>query len=134
MILLFDGVCGLCNGLVKFVLRRDREGVIRFAPLQGKAAAEILARHRKDATRLDTVYVVLDPFTPQERLLSKGRAVCTLLQRIGGVWSIPALGRFLPRAFVDFFYDFVARNRYRWFGKLEACPVPTNDQLARFVE
>ncbi len=134
MILLFDGVCGLCNGLVKFVLKRDRTGRIRFAPLQGKAAAEILARHGKDPRDLDTVYLVLDPFTPQERLLVKGRAICTLLQRLGGVWTIPALGRFLPRALVDFFYDVVAKNRYRWFGKLEACPVPTKEQLARFLD
>jgi predicted DCC family thiol-disulfide oxidoreductase YuxK len=134
MILLYDGVCGLCNFWVQFALERDPNGRFRFAPLQGSTAARILARHGKDPAALDTVYLVLDPDAPAERLLTKGRAIGRVLHELGGLWTIPGLLRFLPDFLLDLGYDFVARNRYRWFGRHDSCPIPTPAQRARFLE
>jgi predicted DCC family thiol-disulfide oxidoreductase YuxK len=134
MILLYDGVCGLCNHWVQFALERDAGGRFRFAPLQGKTAATILARHGKDPAKLDTVYLVLDPETPNETLLSKGKAIGRVLHELGGIWRICAVFRFLPSALLDFGYDLVARNRYRWFGRHDSCPLPTPERRARFLE
>lgn len=134
MILLYDGECGLCDRLVQFVLRRDRAGRIRFAPQQGAFATALLERHGRDPARLDTVYLVLDPGTPRERLLQKAAAIFAVLATLGFPWSAVALLRVLPRALLDLGYDFIAKRRLRWFGGPEACSIPTAEQRARFVE
>lgn len=134
MILLYDGVCGLCNHWVQFALARDPAAKFRFAPLQGETAKQILSRHGMDPEKLDTVYLVLDPDGPKERLLTKGRAIGRVLYELGGLWRLPALVRFLPSALLDFGYDLIANRRYRWFGKHESCPIPTPAQRARFLE
>lgn len=134
MILLYDGVCGLCNFWVQFTLDRDPNGRFRFAPLQGATAATILARHGKDPAQLDTVYLVLDPGSVNEKILTKGRAIGRVLHELGGIWAFLGLVRFLPDFLLDFGYDFVARNRYRWFGRHDSCPIPTPAQRARFLE
>jgi predicted DCC family thiol-disulfide oxidoreductase YuxK len=133
-LLLFDGRCGLCNRLVKFVLRRDKRDRFVFAPLQSPLAAEILARHGRDARDLDTLCVVLDRGAPGERVLVKGRAALHVLARLGAAWPLlAALGRPLPTRLLDLLYDFVARRRIRWFGRTETCLVPTPAQRAKFL-
>jgi predicted DCC family thiol-disulfide oxidoreductase YuxK len=132
MILLYDGVCGLCNEWVQVVLDRDVEKRFTFAPLQGETAARILPRHGKDPKDLDTVYLVLDPDGPNEKVLWKGRAILTIVKNLGWPWKFLAVFSILPSGLIDFGYDFVARHRYRWFGKHESCPIPTPDQRARF--
>jgi len=133
-ILLYDGVCGLCNHSVQFVLKRDRRGLFRFAPLQGAFAAGVLARHGKDPARLDTVYVVLDPGLPTERLLSKARAALFVLRTLGGIWGASRVVGILPDGLLNVGYDLVARSRYRLFGKLDACPLPDPAVRARFLD
>ena len=133
-ILLYDGVCGLCNRSVQFVLTRDRRGLFRFAPLQGSFAAGVLARHGKDPARLDTVYVVLDAGRPTERLLSKARAALFVLKTLGGVWGASRAFGILPDFLLNAGYDLVARSRYRLFGKLDACLLPDPATRARFLD
>jgi predicted DCC family thiol-disulfide oxidoreductase YuxK len=128
-ILFYDGVCGLCDRLVQFVLKRDRRRRFDFATLQGPFAAETLARFGRDATDLDTVYVL----TSDGRLLDRGRAVLFALGELGPPWSVLALFRVLPRRVIDWFYMRVAKNRYRIFGRLDACRVPSPDERARFL-
>jgi predicted DCC family thiol-disulfide oxidoreductase YuxK len=134
-IILYDGVCGLCNGFVAFVWPRDRARRFRFAPLQGATARSILARHGRDATALDTVIVVLDPDTPAERLLDRAAAGLHVLAGLGGRWAVVArLLGWLPGPLLDLAYRMLATNRYRLFGRLDACPVPGPEQRERFIE
>ena len=134
-LVLYDGVCGLCNGFVAFVWPRDRAGRFRFAALQGEAARAILARHGRDATALDTVFVVVDAGTPSERLLDRSAAGVYVLAQLGGAWRLAAaLLGWVPRPLLDLAYRLVARNRYRLFGRLDACPVPGPEHRERFIE
>lgn len=132
-VVLYDGVCGLCDRFVQFVLRSDGAMRFRFAPLQGPFAAELLARHGIDHADLDTVYVVSDPGGPHERLLKKSQAVFSVLSRLDGAWPAVALLRALPAPLLDPFYDAVASVRYRLFGRFDACPLPRPEWRARFL-
>ena len=139
-IVLYDGVCGLCNRTVQFALKHDREGIFRFASLQSALAGRILARHNRDASDLDTVYVVLncDPSrtgTVDETLLERSDAVLYILRRLGGFWGVAgSLLRLIPRPLRDWGYGIVARIRYRVFGKYETCPLPSAETRARFLD
>ena len=134
-IILYDGVCGLCNGFVAFVWPRDRERRFRFAPLQGGTARAILSRHGRDATALDTVFVVVDPDTPGERLLDRSAAGLYVLAGLGGGWRLVSrLLAGLPRPLLDLAYRLLARNRYRLFGRLDTCAVPGPEHRERFIE
>jgi predicted DCC family thiol-disulfide oxidoreductase YuxK len=134
-ILLYDGVCGLCNGLVQFILRRDRTAIFRFAALQSPIAARILERHGADAADLDTVYVVIDYDRPSESLLSRSDAIIFVLKKIRGFWHASAfVMKIVPRPVRDLGYRFVARIRYRIFGRYDTCPLPTENTRARFLD
>jgi predicted DCC family thiol-disulfide oxidoreductase YuxK len=134
-VILYDGVCVLCNRLVRFVLPRDRGRVFRFAPLQGDWARAVLARHGRDPGDLDTQYVVRDAGTPAERVTDRAEASLFILARLAGPWRllVPLL-RLLPPRARDALYDAVARARYRVFGRHEACLAPPADAADRFVD
>jgi len=133
-VLLFDGVCGLCNTAVQFVLRHDPSGRFRFAPLQSEFARRVLMRHGRDPRDLDTMYLVVGADTPHERLLAKSDGILAVLHGLGGGWRLLSLARILPRALRDRGYDRLARNRYRWFGRTQQCIVPRPEVRARFVD
>lgn len=134
LVIFYDGVCGLCNRLNRFVLRRDRRDRFRFASLQSGFAGEVLRRHGRDPADLDTLYVVVGHGTPQEHLLAKSTAALRVLAETGGVWRLTAPLRLLPRALRDSGYDLVAGTRYRLFGKHESCPLPAPDERDKFIE
>jgi len=133
-LVLYDGVCGLCNRLTQFILKRDFTDRFRFASLQGSLAHDLLQRYGRDADNLNTVYVIVDVNGATEHLLSKGRAVIHVLKSLGGAWKLARVFDLLPLAVVDAFYAFVARHRYRWFGRYEACAVPTAHDRAKFLD
>lgn len=133
-IIFYDGVCGLCNRLVQFVLKHDRRDYFRFAALQSDLASEVLQRHDRDARDLDTVYVVVDYAQPAESLLARSDAILFLLKHLGGVWKLASLGKILPRTMRDGLYGLVARNRYRVFGKYESCMLPEAKHRAKFLD
>ncbi len=109
-ILLYDGVCGLCNRFVQFILRRDRNALFRFASLQSALVARILARHGANPSDLDTVYVVLNYELPNELLLSRSDAVLFVLKQLGGPWPPAAfLLQLLPNFLRNSAYNFIAR-------------------------
>jgi predicted DCC family thiol-disulfide oxidoreductase YuxK len=132
-IILYDGVCGLCHRLTHFVLARDPAGRFRFAALQGALAREILARHGRDPRDLDTLYLVLGPGRPDERLLRKSDAALRILGELGSPWWAASALRVVPRRLRDFGYDLVARTRYRLFGRYDTCPLPDPRHRARFL-
>jgi len=134
-IILYDGVCGLCNRFVQFILRRDRSGVFRFASLQSTLAAPILARHGANPSDLDTVYVVFNHELPNEYLLSRSDAVLFVLKQLQGQWQLAAfLLQLLPKFLRDAAYNVVARNRYRIFGRSEICTLPSDQDRSRFLD
>ena len=133
--MLYDGVCGLCTRLVQWVLRADRRGVLRLAPLQGELAREVKLRH-PEMVGADTV-VWLEPASQggRERVLLRSEAVLRLWTYLGGRWGLLAgLGRRVPRKLRDRLYDQVARRRLRWFGAAEKCELPAAEQRARMLE
>jgi predicted DCC family thiol-disulfide oxidoreductase YuxK len=133
-ILLYDGVCGLCNRFVSFILKRDRKDRFRFAALQSNFARSILERHGLNPDVLDTIYLVLDHALPSERLLSRNEAATAVLRELGGFWRVWAgLLDILPQQFRDRRYNLVARNRYRFFGKHETCPLPQEKDRHKFL-
>ena len=134
-ILLYDGVCGLCNRFVRFVLARDTRKQFRFASLQSPFAQELLRRRGLDTSRLDTVYLVTGHGHSDETLLPKSRAILGTLRRLGGGWSLLGdLLRIVPSPIRDALYDIVARVRYRVFGRTDRCPVPSPEHRDRFID
>jgi predicted DCC family thiol-disulfide oxidoreductase YuxK len=133
-IVLYDGVCGLCNRLVRFILRRDRGDQFRFASLQNPFATAILHRHGI-SDQLNTVYVVLGRHQPDERLLSRSNAILFILPRLGGNWRLyGTLPLLIPRPLRDLAYTVIARNRYRLWGKYDSCPLPDPKQRWKFLD
>lgn len=134
-IILYDGVCGLCNRLVQFLLKHDKRGRLRYASLQSDFAEKVLSRHGIDAKDLDTLHVVEHHDQPDERVWQRSDAILRAGRELGGVWSVLAtLGRVVPRPLRDLFYRLVARNRYRVFGKYETCMLPDPNQRSRFLD
>jgi predicted DCC family thiol-disulfide oxidoreductase YuxK len=134
-IILYDGVCGLCNSLVQFLLKHDKRSRLRFASLQSDFAAKVLRRHGIDAKDLDTVHVVENYEQPNEQVLQRSDAILRAGSELGGFWSASAAtARVVPRALRDVIYRFVARNRYRVFGKYDTCMLPEPNQRSRFLD
>lgn len=129
-VLLIDGVCNLCNGIVHFVIDRDPESKFKFAPLQSEfARVQLAALGRSGAgDALDTVVLIEDGV-----YYDKSSAAVRVARELEGPVRFVAWARVLPRAIRDALYDFVAKRRYRWFGKTEQCRVPTPELRARFL-
>jgi predicted DCC family thiol-disulfide oxidoreductase YuxK len=126
-IVFFDGVCGLCNRFVDFVLPRDRREVFRFAPLQGETARRLI-----DRADIDSLKSIL--LCDGRGVHRQSTAVVRILYRLGGVWKVIAVALWLiPRPIRDLGYKLIARSRYRLFGKREACRLPTPDERRRFL-
>ena len=134
-IILYDGVCGLCNRLVQFLLKHDREGRLRFASLQSDFAAKVLGRHGFDPKDLDTVHVVENYDRPDERVLQRSDAILRAGRELGGFWSASSsIAKVVPRPLRDVVYKLVATNRYRMFGKFDTCMLPDPSQRSRFLD
>lgn len=127
-ILLFDGVCNLCNASVQWVIRRDPQGIFRFAPLQSETGQSLLRQSGLSSEHFDTVVLV-----DGDRIFTRSDAALEIARRIGGVWSLLAVFRRVPRPIRNAVYDWIARHRYRWFGKTEACMIPRPEWKKRFV-
>jgi predicted DCC family thiol-disulfide oxidoreductase YuxK len=126
-VIFFDGVCGLCNAWIDFVIVRDTKREFRYSALQGETARDWLQIAPADA--LDSVTLVDETGTYR-----KSDAVWRILARLGGIWRVLAgLLRIVPRPIRNWGYDFVARRRYRWFGRKESCRLPTPGERDRFL-
>lgn len=128
-LLLFDGICHLCDASVRFIVKRDPQGKIKFAPIQSALGSQLYAQHG------------LDPAAPNAMLFLTPRgafkasdAALEIARTLGGLWKLALIFKLLPRALRDAAYDFIARNRYRWFGKDESCMIPTAELKARRLE
>jgi len=134
-IILYDGVCGLCNRLVQFLLKHDKQGRLRFASLQSHFAAKVLQRHGIDPKDLDTLHVIENYDQPDEGVLQRSDAILRAGRELGGLWGVSSTAaKVIPRALRDLVYRSVARNRYRVFGKYDTCMLPEPNQRSRFLD
>lgn len=134
-VLLFDGTCGLCHGFVRFLLKRDGKRTMRLTTLEGPIGLAILSRH-PEARGVDSVVWVDGEgggAGGQENVLVRSDAALAAFQYLGLPWSLLALSRIVPRFIRDRVYDWVARNRYQWFGKYDSCPLPSPEDRGRFL-
>ncbi|MGV3639359.1 MAG: thiol-disulfide oxidoreductase DCC family protein [Adhaeribacter sp.] len=127
-IILFDGVCNLCNGFVQFVIRHDRGQRFRFASLQSDTARELLQNQPGAAQDLDSVVLIEDG-----RYYRQSTAALRILRRLGGGWPLLYGLIVVPPLVRDRVYAWIAGNRYRWFGQREACMLPTPELKSRFL-
>jgi predicted DCC family thiol-disulfide oxidoreductase YuxK len=129
-VLLFDGVCNLCNGTVQWIIERDPQGKIKFASLQSDAGRTLLQQHGLPVDQLNSV-VLID----KGKLYMRSDASLQLLYLLGGWWAVLSLKLWVVPGFVrNAVYDYVARNRYRWFGKKDQCMMPSPALKARFLD
>lgn len=127
-VLLFDGDCSLCSRAVQFVLEHERDDALRFAPLGGAFALAAFAQHGLDRATLDSLVVVRGA-----AVFVKSDAALEVARHLGPWRALRAL-RIVPRPLRDALYDWVARNRYRWFGKRDACFMPQPQHAGRFLD
>jgi len=133
LIVLYDGLCGLCDGVVQFLLLHDTKDVFRFAPQQSEFARQILACHGADATASETIYLIEHYGLAGERILTKSDATLRIAQGLGGIWQMARVTKVLPLYIRDAAYDCIARNRYRIFGRRTECRLVTTEQQYKFL-
>lgn len=127
-VILFDGVCNLCNGYVQFVIRHDRKGYFRFASLQSDSGRRLLQQLNYSDNTINTVVLV-----ENGTCFIRSTAALKILRKLGGLWPLTYAAIILPAFLRDFIYVVVAKNRYRWFGKQESCLLPTPELQSRFL-
>lgn len=127
-IVLFDGVCNFCNGSVNFIIEHDKEAYFKFAPLQSEAGEKLRKEYHLDSPSIDSVILVEDG-----KAYSHSTAALRIAKRLDKPWSLASAFLVVPKGIRDFFYKLFAANRYRLFGKQDACMLPTPEIRARFL-
>lgn len=128
-VILFDGVCNLCNFFVQFVIERDKKNLFKFASLQSNYGKDLLSRFGKDNSQFESVVLFNGV-----NIFTESTAALIILKKLGSGWQLMYIFIVLPKFLRDAVYRFVARNRYRWFGKKDYCMVPTEDLKNKFIE
>jgi len=128
-IVVFDGVCNLCNTTVDFLIRHDRSRTLRYGSFQSEHVATLLRSHNITETPT-TVYVI----TPDNTVLTQSTAIIYLGYHLGGIWKVmSAVAKIIPRPLRDVVYQWISNNRYRWFGKKDSCRLPSPEERSLFV-
>jgi predicted DCC family thiol-disulfide oxidoreductase YuxK len=129
MVILFDGVCNMCNGFVNFVIKRDKKNLYKFASLQSVYGRGLLAHYGYNTLEYETMFLY-----DGKNIQTRSDAVMTVVSSLGGLWKLCAIYKIVPRFIRNGMYDFMARRRYRIFGRSETCMVPTPEVKSRFVD
>ncbi|MCK5815112.1 MAG: DUF393 domain-containing protein [Flavobacteriaceae bacterium] len=127
-LLFFDGVCNLCNSSVQYILKKDIQNQFKFASLQSDAAKQILLQFNKDNSDLDSIIL-----THNNQLYSKSTAVLKVAGILGGILSLALVFWVVPKPIRDWVYGYVAKNRYKWYGKRDICMIPTQELKSKFI-
>lgn len=128
MIVLFDGVCNLCNSLVQFIIQHDPVEKFKFASLQSEAGQHLLQEHGITQTGTDSLVLIRN-----NKAYTMSSAALYISRELTGLWKLCFIFIIVPKSMRDRVYNFVARNRYRWFGKRDACMLPTPELKKRFL-
>lgn len=127
-IILFDGVCNFCDGAVNFIIERDKKNYFRFAPLQSENGQKLAAEHGIDLEKIDSVILI-----EGGEVFTHSTAALKVARNLDGIWSLAHAFIIVPKFIRDYFYKLFARNRYRLFGKKDACMLPSPEVRAKFL-
>jgi predicted DCC family thiol-disulfide oxidoreductase YuxK len=127
-IILFDGVCNLCNGAINFIIARDPKNAYKFAALESNIGQRLLTKHDIDPNKIDSIVLIRG-----EQAYVKAGAALRIAGKMSGAWTLLTGLRIIPKFIADAVYDFIARNRYRWFGKKDQCMIPTPSLKSKFL-
>jgi predicted DCC family thiol-disulfide oxidoreductase YuxK len=130
-IILFDGLCNLCDASVQFIIKRDSKDVFRFVSLQSNLGQQIVQHLEIDTQKVDSILLYN---SVQNTYLNKSEAVFEIVKSIGGIFYCLLIFRLIPIAITNKIYDFIARNRYKWFGEKKSCLVPTKELESKFLK
>jgi predicted DCC family thiol-disulfide oxidoreductase YuxK len=133
-LILYDGVCGLCNKWVGQIMPRDPKAQFHFASLQSDLGRSLLTRYGKNPDILDTIYVLVDYKSAAPRILARSRAALFVIARLDGPWRFLKIFELLPTFILDAGYSLIARYRYRFFGRYDQCLMPGADYASRFID
>lgn len=128
-IILFDGVCNLCDASVQFIIKHDKKDVFRFVALQSDLGIEIIKYIGIDARNIDSIIL----YKPGIAYYYKSSAALEIAKELGGFFSLVIIFKIIPETFRNKMYDFIAKNRYKWYGKKESCMLPTAELKAKFL-
>ena len=128
-IVLFDGLCNLCNNFVLFAIKRDKQDTLRFASLQSTIGQKLVAQRHIDTSKIDSIILI----EPGIAYYTKAIAAIKIGQSFGGFWKILWVFEWIPSFITDSIYDFIAKHRYRWFGKKDNCTIPTAELKCKFL-
>ena len=128
LILLFDGVCNYCNSWVNFIIRHDNKKKFHFTTLQSETGKKILKQYNISEKEESAILIYLD------KVYLKSSAGLHILYHLGGIYSLAFVFIIIPAYIRDFYYDIIARNRYKWWGKRNECMIPTEDVKERFLQ
>lgn len=128
-IILFDGVCNLCNGVVQFVINRDKKDTFRFAALQSEIGQQLTSERGIDTSTVDSIILI----EPNIAYYTKADAALEIGKSLRGYRTLSSILYVFPQGIRNLVYDFIARNRYKWYGKKEACMIPTPELKAKFL-
>ena len=127
-IILFDGVCNLCNGAITFIIQRDKKDVFRYAALQSDIGRKLAQENNIDLEKVDSIILI-----DNDKAYLKSTAALGISRHLRGGWPLLSIFLILPAFIRNWVYDFIARNRYKWFGKKEACMIPTPELKSKFL-
>tara|TARA_B100000745_G_C20054548_1_gene359700 strand:+ start:125 stop:556 length:432 start_codon:yes stop_codon:yes gene_type:complete len=128
-LILFDGVCNLCNSSVNYVIKHDKHDVFMFAPLQGEAGNYIIEKYNLDTSKTDSILL----YSEKKGLKVKSSAALTIASKLGFPRNLLCIFYIIPTFIRNWVYDYIAKNRYNWYGKKDACMVPTPKLQAKFL-
>lgn len=128
-IILFDGVCNLCESSVQYVIKHDKKDVFRFAALQSEIGQEILNHIGIDPKHIDSIVL----YEPGLAYYYKSSAAIEIAREFGGIFHLGTIFKIIPAALRNVLYDYIARNRYKWYGKKDSCMIPTAELKAKFL-
>ena len=128
-IILFDGVCNLCDNTVQFIIKRDKKDIFRFVALQSETGQQIVKHIGVDISKTDSILL----YEPGKAYYQKSEAALRIAKELGGIYSLLGIFLALPKWFSDSAYDYIARNRYKWYGKKNECMIPTPELKAKFI-
>lgn len=129
-IILFDGVCNFCNASVRFIMKRDEKDVFRFASLESELGQKLTSERGINTSEIDSIILI----DPGNAYYIKSTAALEISKALSGLYPALSLFLILPEGFRNVIYDYVARNRYKWFGKSETCPMPTSEEQSKFLD
>jgi predicted DCC family thiol-disulfide oxidoreductase YuxK len=127
-VILFDGVCNFCNSSVNFIIRHDKKDQFRFTPLQSKSGNELLKKYNIDNSTIDSIVLI-----ENNKAYIKSTAVLHIVKHLNRLYPLFYLFIIIPPVIRNGVYDFVARNRYKWFGKQAVCMIPSDEIKSKFI-